>query len=167
MMSCDSCRPAAAPFDVAVRWMLRRDEPAVLAIERASFEFPWSSGDFREQLAQRTRIGMVAVPRTGSVEGRAVGYIVYAIGRDGVEVLTLAVDRACRRRGVARRLVERLIGACGRVEPVSRMPIRARIRERNLGAQLFFRAMGFRAVAVARQDYEETSEDAYWFEYRR
>lgn len=162
-----TCSEHATGVDVAVRWMLRRDEAAVLAIERASFEFPWAAADFREQLSQRTRIGMVAVPQNDPIAGRPVGYVVTAVGRGGVEVLTLAVSRSCRRRGVGRRLVERIIGACGRVTPLGLLPVRAKVRERNLGAQLFLRALGFRAVAVARQEYEETAEDAYWFEYLR
>jgi len=40
------------------------------------------------------------------------------------------------------------------------------IRETNLSAQLFFRALGFRAVSVLRDFYEDTPEDAYLMQYR-
>ena len=45
---------------VHIRWMIRRDMPEVLDIERDSFEFPWSEEDFMRCLRQRNCIGMVA-----------------------------------------------------------------------------------------------------------
>ena len=40
------------------------------------------------------------------------------------------------------------------------------VRERNLPAQVFFRSLGFRAISVLRDFYEDTIEDAYLMEYR-
>jgi len=40
------------------------------------------------------------------------------------------------------------------------------VRETNLDAQLFFRRMGFRAVSVLRDFYDDTVEDAYVMQYR-
>jgi ribosomal-protein-alanine N-acetyltransferase len=40
------------------------------------------------------------------------------------------------------------------------------VRETNLAAQLFFRKVGFRAVSVLRDFYEDTTEDAYLMQYR-
>ena len=40
-----------------IRWMIRRDMPEVLAIEAASFEFPWLEDDFIRCLRQRNCIG--------------------------------------------------------------------------------------------------------------
>jgi [ribosomal protein S18]-alanine N-acetyltransferase len=40
------------------------------------------------------------------------------------------------------------------------------VRETNLSAQLFFRTLGFRAVSVLRDYYEDTPEDAYVMQYR-
>ena len=45
---------------VHIRWMIRRDMADVLAIENASFEFPWLEDDFIRCLRQRNCIGMVA-----------------------------------------------------------------------------------------------------------
>ena len=46
--------------NVHIRWMIRRDMPEVLQIERTSFEYPWSEEDFIRCLRQRNCIGMVA-----------------------------------------------------------------------------------------------------------
>jgi [ribosomal protein S18]-alanine N-acetyltransferase len=48
---------------VHVRWLIRRDMPAVLKIEDSSFEFPWREDDFIRALRQRNCIGMVADAR--------------------------------------------------------------------------------------------------------
>ena len=40
------------------------------------------------------------------------------------------------------------------------------VRETNLAAQLFFRAVGFRATSVLRDFYDVTTEDAYLMQFR-
>ena len=47
-----------------------------------------------------------------------------------------------------------------------RSRITLEVRETNLQAQLFFRQLGFRAISVLRQYYEDTPEDAYIMQYR-
>jgi len=42
---------------VHIRWMIRRDMPEILEIERQSFEFPWCEEDFVRCLRQRNCIG--------------------------------------------------------------------------------------------------------------
>lgn len=39
------------------------------------------------------------------------------------------------------------------------------MRERNLPAQLFFRSLGYRAISVLKDFYEDTTEDAYLMQY--
>jgi ribosomal-protein-alanine N-acetyltransferase len=40
------------------------------------------------------------------------------------------------------------------------------VRETNLDAQLFFRSMGFKAITVLHEFYEDTPEDAYLMQFR-
>jgi ribosomal-protein-alanine N-acetyltransferase len=40
------------------------------------------------------------------------------------------------------------------------------VRETNLPAQLFFRGMGFKAISLLKDFYEDTTEDAYLMQYR-
>jgi [ribosomal protein S18]-alanine N-acetyltransferase len=124
-------------IEVHVRWLIRRDMPEVLDIESTSFEFPWSQEDFISCLQQRNCIGMVA-----ELDGEVVGYIVYEMGRSDFHVLNLAVRPDVRRQG-------------------QRTEVRLEVRETNLAAQLFFRRLGFQAVSVLRDFYEDTVEDAY------
>jgi ribosomal-protein-alanine N-acetyltransferase len=40
------------------------------------------------------------------------------------------------------------------------------VRETNLAAQLFFKSMGFKAITVLHEFYEDTPEDAYLMQFR-
>src|SRR5918999_229603 len=51
---------AKAQVRVHIRWMIRRDMPEVLAIEHASFEYPWCEEEFLRVLRQRVGHQMVA-----------------------------------------------------------------------------------------------------------
>lgn len=54
----------------------------------------------------------------------------------------------------------------GKLSPLRRNRVMLEVRETNLNAQLFFKAMNFRAVSVLRDFYEDTTEDAYLMQYR-
>lgn len=141
-----------------VRWMIRRDMPSVLRIENASFEYPWTEEDFLSCLRMRSCVGIVAE----DIDGNIAGFAIYDLEKSEVRVLSLAVAAERRRDGVGRAIVEKVIYksvASGRNGVV------AEVRETNLQAQLFFRKMGFRAVAIVKEFYEDTNEDAYRMEY--
>lgn len=147
------------PTAVHVRWMIRRDMPEILAIENASFEFPWTEEDFIRCLQRRNCIGMIA-----ERQERIVGYMLCELFKTRLELLDFAVAVDCRRQGVGRRMVAKLLDKIA--APYRRHRIRAEVRERNLGAQLFFRASGFRATGVVYSRYEVSPEDAIVFELR-
>jgi ribosomal-protein-alanine N-acetyltransferase len=143
---------------VHIRWMIRRDMPEVLAIEASSFEFPWVEEDFIRCLRQRNCIGMVA-----EHDDRVVGFMIYELNKNRIQVLNFAVDCEFRRRGVGTQMVAKLIG---KLSAQRRTRLALEVRETNLAAQLFFRTTGFRAVSVLRNFYEDTPEDAYLMQYR-
>ncbi len=143
---------------VHIRWMIRRDMPEVLDIERQDFEFPWTDEDFVRCLRQRNCIGMVA-----EHEDRVVGFMIYQLLRNRIHVLNLAVAPEYQRRGVGSQLAAKLIGKLS-AQPRNRLVLE--IRETNLAAQLFFRENGFRAVSILRGFYHDTPEDAYLMQFR-
>jgi len=146
------------PLRVYLRWMIRRDFPEVLDIESESFEFPWSEDDFIRCLRQRNCIGMVA-----EHDERVVGFMVYELHAHRLHVLNFGVAAACRRRGVGRQMLAKLFS---KLSLQRRTKILLEVRESNVPAQLFFRAENFRAVSVLRDFYEDTTEDAYLFQFR-
>jgi len=141
-----------------IRWMIRRDMPEVLAIEAASFEFPWLEDDFIRCLRQRNCIGMVA-----EHDDQVVGFMIYELNKNRIQVLNFAAAPEMRRRGVGTQMVRKLIG---KLSAQRRTRILLEVRETNLAAQLFFRDSGFRAISVLRDYYEDTPEDAYLMQYR-
>jgi ribosomal-protein-alanine N-acetyltransferase len=157
-------KEAAMNFDqkqqvrVHIRWMIRRDMPEVLAIEQASFEFPWSEEDFIRCLRQRNCIGMVA-----ECEERVVGFMIYELHKTRLHVLNFAVAPQARRRGAGQQMIEKLVN---KLSHQRRSRILLEVRETNLAAQLFFKSNGFRAISVLRDFYDDTTEDAYLMEYR-
>ena len=144
-----------------VRWMIGRDMEEVLEIENLCFEFPWSEEDFIRCLRQRNVMGLAA-----EVGPRVAGMMLYEIHSTRLVVLNLAVLPAVQRLGVGRSMVEKLKS---HLLPGKRTRLVTEVRETNLDAQLFFRAMGFRAVDVLRDFYDTYSgatEDAILFQYR-
>jgi len=143
---------------VHIRWMIRRDMPEVLDIETLSFEFPWSEEDFIRCLRQRNCIGMVA-----EYDDQVVGFMIYELHKNRLHILNFAVHEAFQRHGVGKQMVEKLIG---KLSAKRRTRVLLEVRETNLAAQVFFRNLGFRAVSVLRDFYEDTTEDAYLMQYR-
>jgi len=142
---------------VQIRWLIRRDMPEVLDIERSSFEFAWTEEDFLCCLRQRNCIGMVA-----EYNHSIVGFMIYELHKSRLHVLNFAVDDAFRRRGVGNQMVDKLVD---KLSQQRRKEILLEVRETNLEAQLFFKDQGFRAVRVLRGHYDDTTEDAYVLRY--
>jgi len=142
---------------VHVRWMIRRDLVEVLDIEHEAFEFPWSEDDFIRCLRQRNCIGMVA-----EMAESVVAFMIYELHRSRLHLVNLAVRRSHRRLGVGTLLLDRL---AAKLAPDRRDRILLEVRERNLPAQLFFRSLGYRAIAVLKDFYQDSTEDAYLMQY--
>lgn len=143
---------------VHIRWMIRRDMSAVLDIESHSFEFPWSEDEFIRALRQRNCIGMVA-----ELNEIVVGFMIYELHKNRLHILNFAVNQDYRRDGVGRSMVEKLVS---KLSYQRRSRILLEVRETNLPAQLFFKNVGFQAVSVLRDFYEDTTEDAYVMQLR-
>ncbi len=73
--------------NVHIRWMTRAELPYVLDIERRSFPaHAWGEEAFLSELRKRTVIGMAAVR-----EERVLGYVIYELHGDRMDVLNFAV----------------------------------------------------------------------------
>jgi len=145
---------------VRIKWMVRRDMPEVLAIEAESFDFPWLKEDFIYHLRKRNIIGMVA--KCFDEDEKVVGFMIYMLQKRKIELLNFGVARKWRRLSIGTQMVEMLKK---KLSVERRSSILLRVQERNLGAQLFFRSMGFRALSVERR-YWDTDVDAYLMVHR-
>lgn len=142
---------------VHIRWMIRRDLADVMRTERESFEFCWHEEDFLRCLRQRNCIGMVV-----ETNDRVIGFMIYELHKNKLNVLNFAVNPAYRRSGIGRQMVSKLIT---KLTSHRRSRIALAVRETNLAAQLFFRSQRFTASKVLKNYYEDSGEDAYLMEF--
>lgn len=143
--------------EVHLRWMIRRDMQQVLSIEQVCFDFPWDEEDLSCYLRTRNCICMVA-----EINDTIIGYMVYELYRRRLVLLNLAVIPNFERCGIGAILVNKLIG---KLTLDGRSKIAVNVPETNVDAAFFFKSFGFRAVALLRNYYPETSEDAFEMVY--
>ena len=146
-------KPLSTQSSAHIRWMIRRDMPAVLGIENESFEFTWTEDEFIRCLRQRDCIGMVA-----EYSEQVVGFMMSELHRTRIHVLSFAVHPDFRRQSVGSAMITKLVS---KLAYQRRNRIVLEVRETNLSAQLFFRSLGFRATGVLRNFYEDSTEDAF------
>lgn len=142
----------------SIHWMTRRHLPEVVRIESQSFGNAWNEEQF---LAMGDRIGcdkFVAISG-----GHVVGYLFCDLHRDFMRIINIAVHPEFRRQGIGVALVQKLIN---RLSTGTRSRISLEVRETNLVAQQFFRAIGFRASVTLKNFYNDTTDDAYLMTYR-
>ena len=142
-----------------IRWMTRDDVKHAIGIDKGSFLEPWLESDFAQCLKPWGRIGKVI-----EVDGRVEGYMLYELMSGSFYLINIAVSQPMRRRGLGRMLVTQLID---KLPNGNRSMIDIHISEGNLGAHLFFKRLGFRAIGVERDFFLESgkSHDAYLFSY--
>lgn len=145
-------------METHIRWMIRSDLDCVMAIEKDVFDHHWSREEFLIALRQANCVGMVA-ERNGEV----VGYMVYELHKNRIELLNIAVRPRSQRLGVGAALVERLKS---KLDPQKRRKIVCELRERNVDGQLFFRDAGFRCVSILHSWYAvEEESTAYRMQF--
>jgi len=137
----------------ALRTMRDADVAEVVAIERASYQFPWSEGIFRDCL----RVGYTC--RVATLGRQIAGYGVMSVGAGEAHILNLCVGEAFRCRGLGRGLLALLIeraAAAGMKEAF------LEVRPSNTAAIRLYLANGFEQVGMRRGYYQAVGgrEDA-------
>jgi len=140
------------------RWMIRRDLAEVLDIEQLSFPFPWSE----EDLIKAVRQQMGTVPKVLELNDRVIGYCFYELSKNSLEIINLAIHPDFRRKGNATIFINKIKE---KLSPDRRNLIKCRVADYNLEAQLFWCAMGFKAIKVEKNFYKQENVDAYLFTY--
>jgi ribosomal-protein-alanine N-acetyltransferase len=142
---------------VQIRWLIRRDMPETLQIEKESFEYPWTEEDFLCCLRQKNCIGMVAVHHE-----KVVGFMIYELHKARLTLLNFAVHPNMRRRRVGAQMIQRLKE---KLSAQRRREIIVEIRETNLQALNFFKSRGFVALGLVKDRYDDTDEDGVLMRY--
>ena len=143
----------AATPEVVIRTMRGSDVADVVAIERASYQFPWSEGIFRDCL----RVGYVC--RVVTVAREVMAYGVMSFGAGEAHILNLCVGETYRCRGVGRRLLGSLIE---RATAAGMADAFLEVRPSNTAAIRLYLAVGFEQVGMRRGYYQAANgrEDA-------
>lgn len=151
---------------IELRPMSYQDLSQVINIERASFQVPWTRTTFKSCMHTKGIICMVLMRKQCTLAGTkfwVIGYVVYALHKHYVDLLSLAISPDERRKGIGSRLVKLL----DRKLYFRRSRILADVSEENLEAQLFFKSLGFKAIEIVKAPYDHTMQDAYRMEYTR
>lgn len=91
----------------ALRAATTADAAALAAVHAAAFHIAWDAAEFERLLADRLSRALVATDGTG---GAPIGFILVRGVKPETEILSVAVVPRRRGRGLARRLLERLLG---------------------------------------------------------
>jgi ribosomal-protein-alanine N-acetyltransferase len=145
-----------APPAITIRPMLPDDVPAVAALERDSYPYPWSEGIFRDCL----RVGYLC--RTVMLGDELVGYGILSCGAGEAHVLNICVRETLRFRGIGRQLLEYLLNAAVEAGAAEAF---LEVRPSNLSAIRLYQSMGFQQIGLRRGYYQakQGREDAAVF----
>lgn len=136
-----------------IRDMRHGDLARVAMLERQCYEFPWSSGIFRDCLLAGYT-SMVAEYR-----GEVVGYAIMSIAAGEAHLLNLCVAPALRRNGYGRRLLGLVIEQALRYGAER---ILLEVRPSNEAALALYASEGFEKVGLRKRYYRARfgAEDA-------
>lgn len=123
--------------------MTMDDLDAVIAIEVASYDFPWTRGIFNDCV----RVGYVC--RVLMQGGRIQGYGVLSHGSQEAHVLNLCVRPQARGCGYGRLLLRDLLDAA---EKLCADTVLLEVRPSNSAAIALYHSMGFNEIGL-RKDY--------------
>lgn len=144
-----------APIDprrIRLSPMTEADVPDILRLEHACFVDPWEQLAFEREVHNEVSRSVVA----RDTDGRLVGYSIYWAAGPEFHLLNLAVAPWCRRRGIARVLMRRLIHDARREKAEY---IALEVRRSNAAAKALYLDFGFVTVGF-RPRYYKDSEDA-------
>ena len=133
--------------------MTPADVDAVLAIEQAVQQYPWTRGNFVDALTN----GYLC--RVDEVEGAIRGYAILMPLVDEAELLTIGVAAIHQRKGVGRALLKEMLQIA---RSHNMRSVFLEVRASNAAALALYRSVGFIRIGVRRGYYRNAtvSEDA-------
>lgn len=130
--------------------MAAADLAAVCRLAATSMANPWSARQFASEL-DITGVRLVADT------GKICGVVFFRTIAPEAEMLQLAVDPSCRRRGIGSQLLRQgMRQLAGQGVQVCFLEV----RRRNRGARNFYRQAGFMQIARRRKYYHCPEDDA-------
>ena len=137
---------------VEMRRLRAADLDAIERVERRCYPTPWSRSMFAGEIAKPSGICL------GAFEGdELLGYLITARYVDAWHVMNVAVDPQFRGRGLARRMLSRLMEL---TEGDRTRGYTLEVRVSNVVAIHLYEELGFVVTGVRRGYYTDNREDA-------
>lgn len=121
------------------------DLDAVMPVERACYEHPWTRGNFIDSLSAGYEAELALDPA-----GQVVAYRVAMVGVDEMHLLNLTVRADRQGRGHAREMLQRLVDHGRRLALAT---LWLEVRPSNARARTLYSRWGFREVGLRRGYY--------------
>ena len=147
-----SCGFFVSGSPVSFRSMVPDDLDEVMAIESASFRHPWSSRFFLEELQAPCARSILV-----QVGDKIVGYALFWLLPDEVDIHNIAVHAEFRRRGLGQALLRQVVDQA-RSRDSSRVTLEVRVS--NIPAQKLYESVGFLTKGLRKGYYSDDGEDA-------
>lgn len=130
--------------------MTKEHAPRLAELDKRCFAVPWSEKSFAEEAENPLAVYFVA-----ENEGDIVGYGgVWCVLGEG-QITNIAVLPEYRGNGIASRILERIIEACGGIGSIT-----LEVRESNGIAVRLYEKYGFKNVGVRKNFYRSPTENA-------
>lgn len=136
-----------------IRRMTLEDVPAVVELDKVSFNLPWPERSFRFELTDNPASRCWVAEE----DGRVVGMVVAWLFVDEAHIATIATHPDYRRQGIARKLLTYTLQAAMREGARSSF---LEVRESNSSAQDLYRKFGYVEVGRRKRYYRDNDEDA-------
>jgi ribosomal-protein-alanine N-acetyltransferase len=130
------------------------DLDEIAALQASTFTHPWGVEALRWEIAN-SDVARLYTARTS--DAALVAYCACWVLFDELHINSLAVVGACRRRGVARRLLLEIFRQAT-ASGVTKATLE--VRESNVAARTFYAGLGFSVEATRRDYYRDPREDA-------
>lgn len=136
-----------------IRPMRDADVPAVLLVEKDSYEFPWSAGNFIDSIHAGYSAWVY------EIGGEIIGHMILMIVLDEAHLLNITIAPAWRRQGLGKVLLEQGM-MIARQHPARALFLE--VRPSNGPAIALYENYGFEAFALRKAYYpaENGREDA-------
>ncbi len=135
-----------------IRKISKNDLDIILGIEKRSFSLPFTREMFESLLGQEPFDGFVS-ENNGKIEG----YLIYSLVVDEMQLLTIAVDKPFRNRGVGEMLMKEMIRVADEHEV---KVIFLEVRLSNAAARALYDKFGFKEAGIRKKYYRDNNEDA-------
>ncbi len=142
--------------------MTAQDLNMVLVIERESFPSPWTYSLFRQELDLSFSRHLVLRRSCSDRNGEIIGYIIFWIIHDEVQLQRIAVKKDSRCKGMGNILIGEMMEVCLQ-EGVKSGSLE--VRASNYSALRLYKKLGFQVAGMRKGYYTDTQDDALLMDF--